>query len=252
MRGLAFLLMMVGLSVPVSAEVRTEVVEYTHGHTVLEGFLAYDDATRGQRPAVLVVDMNRGAVGEDRPIYEQLDRYPGSCGNFAWAAVRHMQRLLPQAREAGVPVIYSKHVMRAIHGLPRADDPDYWYSELSPLSEIQPEVGMQPGDLLIEKQRASVFFQTNLIYLLLHKKIDTLLLVGNSTSGCVRATAIDAAGYEFKVSVVEECVFDRVEMSHKASLFDLQFKYCDVVSVDQASRYLEGVKEGRAVPAGVG
>ena len=203
----------------------------------------------GERPALLVVDMNRGAVGEDRPIYEQLDRYPGACGNFAWAAVRHMQRLIPMAREAGIPVIYSKHIFRAIHDLPRAKDPTYGYSELSPLSEIQPEVAMQPGDLLIEKQRASVFFQTGLIYVLLNKKIDTLLVVGNSTSGCVRATAIDAIGYEFKVSVIEECVFDRIELSHRASLFDLQFKYCDVISVDQASDYLAAVQEGRKVAA---
>ena len=203
----------------------------------------------GERPALLVVDMNRGAVGEDRPIYEQLDRYPGACGNFAWAAVRHMQRLIPMAREAGIPVIYSKHIFRAIHDLPRANDPTYGYSELSPLSEIQPEVAMQQGDLLIEKQRASVFFQTGLIYVLLNKKIDTLLVVGNSTSGCVRATAIDAIGYEFKVSVIEECVFDRIELSHRASLFDLQFKYCDVISVDQASDYLAAVQEGRKVAA---
>ena len=203
----------------------------------------------GERPALLVIDMNRGAVGEDRPIYEQLDRYPGACGNFAWAAIRHMQKVIPLAREAGIPVIYSKHIFRAIHDLPRAKDPTFGYSELSPLSEIQPEVAMQPGDLLIEKQRASVFFQTGLIYVLLNKKVDSLLLIGNSTSGCVRATVVDALGYEFKVSVIEECVFDRIELSHNASLFDLQFKYCDVIPVEQASEYLATVREGRQVTA---
>ena len=104
----------------------------------------------GERSALLVVDMNRGAVGEDRPIAEQLDRYPGACGNFAWDAIRHMQRLIPAARGAGIPVIYSRHIFRATHDLPRAKDPSYSYSELSPLSELQPEVAPQPGDLLIE------------------------------------------------------------------------------------------------------
>ena len=199
----------------------------------------------GERSALLVVDMNRGAVGEDRPIAEQLDRYPGACGNFAWDAIRHMQRLIPAARGAGIPVIYSRHIFRATHDLPRAKDPSYSYSELSPLSELQPEVAPQPGDLLIEKQRASLFFQTGLIYMLLNKKVDTLLITGNTTSGCIRATAIDGLGYEFKVAVIEECVFDRIEMSHKASLFDLQFKYCDVISVDRAYEHLATVHQGR-------
>lgn len=199
----------------------------------------------GERSALLVVDMNRGAVGEDRPIAEQLDRYPGACGNFAWDAIRHMQRLIPAARGAGIPVIYSRHIFRVTHDLPRAKDPSYSYSELSPLSELQPEVAPQPGDLLIEKQRASLFFQTGLIYMLLNKKVDTLLITGNTTSGCIRATAIDGLGYEFKVAVIEECVFDRIEMSHKASLFDLQFKYCDVISVDRAYEHLATVHQGR-------
>ena len=201
----------------------------------------------GERPALLVIDMNRGAVGEDRPIYEQLDRYPGACGNHAWATIPHMQRIIALAREAEIPVVYSRHIFRAIHGMPRGEDPSFPYSELSPLSEIQPEVAMQPGDLLIEKERPSVFFQSGLIYVLLNKKVDSLIIIGNSTSGCVRATAIDALGYEFKVSIIEECVFDRIEMSHKASIFDLQFKYCDVVSVDHACEFLDAIREGRKV-----
>jgi nicotinamidase-related amidase len=183
-------------------------------------------------------------VGEDRPIHEQVDRYPLACGSLAWAAIRPMQRVISMAREAAIPVVYSRNVFKTIHDLPRAGDPTYGYSELSPLSEIHPEVAMQPGDLLIEKQRASVFFQTGLIYTLLTKKVDSLILIGNSTSGCVRATAIDGAGYAFKVSVIEECVFDRIEMSHKASLFDMQFKYCDVISADQACDFLATVRNG--------
>ena len=199
----------------------------------------------GERPAVVVVDMNRGAVGDNVPIPEQVKRYPNGCGEHAWATIPHMQRVLQCARGAGVPVIYSRHIFRAIHGLPRAEDPTFVYSELNPDSELQPEVAPQPGDLLIEKQRASVFFQTGLIYMLLHKKIDSLLLVGNSTSGCIRATAIDALGYGFRPAVIEECVFDRIQMSHNASLFDLQFKYCDVPSVDEACDYLDGIARSR-------
>jgi len=202
----------------------------------------------GERPALLVVDMNRGAIGEDRPIPEQVDRYPNACGSSAWATVRHMQKLIPTARDAGIPIIYSRHIFRAIHDLPKAKDKNYLYSELSPLSELQPEIAPEPGDLIIEKQRASVFFQTGLIYVLLNKKIDTLLITGNSTSGCIRATAIDGIGYEFKVSVLEECVFDRIELSHKASLFDLQFKYCDLVSLDRTYEYIDSIRKSHPYP----
>ncbi len=198
----------------------------------------------GERPALLVIDMQYTACGEDRPIWEQVDRYPGACGPYAWESIRHMQKLLPAARAAGVPVIYTKHVFRPSIGLPLAD-PASGYSSLNPLSEIPTEVAMEEGDILIEKQVASAFFHTGLIYILLHLKVDTLLVVGNSTSGCVRASVVDAGGYKFNVAVVEECVFDRIEMSHAASLFDIQFKYADVVNLPEVYEYLGRVGANR-------
>jgi maleamate amidohydrolase len=202
----------------------------------------------GQKPALLVVDMQYTACGEDRPIWEQLDRYPGACGPYAWEAIRHMQKLLPAARAAGVPVIYTKHLFRPTIGLPVAD-PSSGYSSLNPLSEIPTEIAMQDGDILIEKQVASAFFHTGLIYILLHHKVDTLLIIGNSTSGCVRASVVDAGGYRFKVAVIEECVFDRIEASHAMSLFDMQFKYADVVNLPAVYDYFSKVGAGRLVAA---
>lgn len=199
----------------------------------------------GERAALLVIDMQNVSCGEDRPIHEQLDRYPSACGTAAWAAVRHMQKLLPAARAAGIPLIYTKQLFRPHTGLPQAQ-PSSAYSSLNPLSEIVPELAMQEGDLLIEKQTPSAFFGTTLITSLLNPKIDTLILVGNSTSGCVRATAIDAKrGYQMRVSVIEECVFDRIEFSHAASLFDLQFKYCDVIDLPTVYRYFDSL-QGKA------
>lgn len=203
----------------------------------------------GERPALLIIDMDIGVCGEDKPIIEQLDVNSGTCGEFAWATIPNMKRVVTGSREAGVPVIFSNHIMRAIHGMPNYDNPTYSHSELSPLSALLPDLGFQEGDLLIEKQRPSVFFHTGLIYILLNKKIDSLIVVGNSTSGCVRASVIDASGYTFKVSVVGECVFDRLELSHKASLFDMAFKYCDVVSVDETLGFLSTLKDGQRVPA---
>ncbi len=195
----------------------------------------------GTRPCLLVIDMNIGALGEDRPAFEQQDRHPGACGAGGWTSMKKIGRLLGEAHRARTPVIYSRHIFRAIHQLPRADDPKYIYSELNPASELHPQISPKRGDLIIEKQKASVFAQTNLLSILLTKKIDTLLLTGNSTSGCVRATAIDALNYDFNTIVIEECVFDRFEISHKVSLFDLWFKYCSVIHFEEALEYIKSL-----------
>ena len=199
----------------------------------------------GERPAVLVIDMNKGAIGEDRPIWEIVDQLPGAMGDKAWASIRHMQDLLPKARAAGIPVIYSNNIYRVTSGLPRAADPKFGFSELNPMSELHEAVAMQEGDWLVEKQRPSVFQQTGLLYMLLVNKIDSLIVTGNSTSGCVRATVVDAIGYDFKTSIVEECVFDRIEMSHAGALFDFNMKYGDVVSVGETYEYIAAVKNGQ-------
>ena len=199
----------------------------------------------GERPAILVIDMNKGAIGEDRPIWEVVPELPGAMADMAWAAIRQMEVILPRARAAGIPVIYSKHFFKETTGL-RESEPSSVYSSRNPLSEIQEEIAPQPGDLLVEKQRPSVFFQTGLIYMLLNKKIDSLILMGNSTSGCVRATAVDSQGYFFKTSLVEECTFDRIEFLHAASLFKLQ-PGVDIVNVGETLEFMASVKNGQRV-----
>lgn len=187
----------------------------------------------GRKPGLLVIDMQVTACGYDKPIWEQLDEYSGACGPHAWKAIAVQQKLLAAARSAGMQVIYSKHLFRPETGLPQAD-PGNNFSVFNAKSEIPPEVAMQPGDLLVEKQRASCFAFTNLPLMLNNFGIDSLLVCGNSTSGCVRATCVDAGGFGIKVQVIEEATFDRIEFSHAAALFDMQFKYCDVVSAEEA------------------
>jgi nicotinamidase-related amidase len=122
-------------------------------------------------------------------------------------------------------VIYSLHLFTPEMRLPQSN-PSSAFSSLNRFAAIQDEIAPQPDDLVIRKQRASVFFHTRLVYML---------------SGCVRATAIDGGGYNFKVAVIEECIFDRIELSHKASLFDLWFNYCRMLSLDVAYVYLSKV-----------
>lgn len=195
----------------------------------------------GVKPAILVVDMQKAIIGEDMPIYEQQDRYPYACGNFAWEAIRHVEKLLPLAREKGIPIVYSKHCYRPEHGFagrPKNDVFAFDNPDCNIISELEPVI---PGDTVIEKQGPSAFFSTNLNNSLRSKGVDTVLIVGTSTSGCVRASAIDATSLSFKTAVIEECIFDRLEMAHRASLFDLQYKYCDVLSIDDIYEYIKGL-----------
>jgi maleamate amidohydrolase len=201
----------------------------------------------GKKTALLLIDMQVTACGYDKPIYEQLDEYPGACGPHAWNAIRAQQKLLAAARAAGMPVIYSKHLFRPETALPQSA-PSNKFSSLNAASEIPAEIAMQPGDLLLEKQRASCFSFTNFPLMLNNLGIDGLLVGGNSTSGCVRATCIDAGAFGIKIQVIEEATFDRIEMSHAASLFDLQFKYCDVISADEALATIAATKGGLPKP----
>lgn len=195
----------------------------------------------GQKPAILVIDMQLGVIGEDRPIYEQQDKYPYACGNFAWSAIRHMQKLLPFAREHGIPVVYTRHCYRPEYGFAGRPKNDVFAHD-NPLSQIVAEIApIVPGDTVLEKQGASAFFATNLPHSLRSKGVDSVIIVGNTTSGCVRASAIDATGYSFKTAIVEQCVFDRLEMAHKGSMFDLQYKYCDVFTIDETYEYIKSL-----------
>ena len=95
------------------------------------------------------------------------------------------------------------------------------------------------GDTMIVKERASGFYGTPLVAHLTKLGIDSLIVCGESTSGCVRASAVDGYSNGYHMTVVEECVFDRSELSHKVNLFDLHHKYADVMGIDEVAAHLE-------------
>ncbi len=111
----------------------------------------------------------------------------------------------------------------------------------TPEVELDPRLQRLPGESLLPKKYASCFFGTDLTSRLLSQGVDTLLLAGCTTSGCVRASAVDALQTGLRPMVVRDCVGDRSQAAHDQSLFDLQAKYADVVSLDEACRYLEGL-----------
>ena len=200
----------------------------------------------GLRPAVINIDLYRAVFGENNmPLLEGLKQWPYYCGPAAWAAAPHIQRVMRTARDVEVPIVHLRSP-----GLQDDDSaPSWWKHYRGPANnsaqtryfDIIDEFAPLPGELVIRKVGASGFFGTPLMAQLIEFRIDTLLITGESTSGCVRATVVDGSDYRFNVLVIEECVFDRHEASHAINLFDMDRKYATVISVDRAVEYLNGV-----------
>jgi maleamate amidohydrolase len=189
---------------------------------VFDGTLGF-----GQRPAVIVVDFIRAYTEPGSPLYAPpvVD------------AVKATRTLLEAARAAGLPVIYTRVLyhpsgidgglfVRKVPALRRM-------IEGEPLADIVPELPPGPDDLILIKQYASAFFGTSLAATLAARGIDTLVIAGCSTSGCIRATAVDALQHGFLPVVVRDCVGDRRAEPHEASLFDIQAKYGEVLGRDE-------------------
>lgn len=188
----------------------------------------------GTRPALVLVDVNERVFGDRRePLLDALERFPSSCGPAGWDALPHLQRLLHEARAARIPVVHitaSTEVpawreARGGQALSRA--------ELEESYRIREEVAPLDEEPVIRKAGPSAFFGTPLSALLRHWGVDGVIVVGQATSGCVRASVVDARSERFKVTVAEECVFDRTEAAHAMNLFDMSQKYADVRPLDE-------------------
>jgi maleamate amidohydrolase len=194
----------------------------------------------GPRPALLLVDVYNRVFGDRRqPLLEAIERWPSSCGEAAWDAIEPLQALLSHARSEDHVIVHTTREMRpeARTGRStgrRAIDDEWGASIIEPLTP-------RDGELVVYKTRASAFFGTSLSAYLVRNKVDTLVIGGESTSGCVRATVVDAYSHGFDVMVVEEATFDRLEITHKINLFDMHHKYATVVHLDDALAYLDGV-----------
>jgi len=194
----------------------------------------------GPAPALLAIDLYELAYqGGPRPVHELIGQYPSSCGEYAYAAIPPTQRLFAAARAAGLPIFYTTSEARpeakpkALGATRRQKtklDDNVW--------DIRPEFAPQDGDVVITKQRASGFFGTPLQAHLQQLGIRSLIVCGESTSGCVRASSVDAYSLGFHVTLAEECCFDRSLLSHKVNLFDLHHKYCDVMHTDDIVAHL--------------
>ena len=206
----------------------------------------------GKRPALLVIDVNWAFCGErPEPILDSIKRWRTSCGEDAWVALPYIKRLIEAARAKGLPVIYTT-------GERRADNWDSgswsWKSsrnrEMSGArpgsndidgNEIVAMIAPGPRDIVIKKQKPSGFFGSNLASYLTLLGADSVVVVGTTTSGCVRATAVDAFSLNYRVILAEEGCFDRSEASHALSLCDMHAKYADVVPTAEVLSYFDGL-----------
>lgn len=196
----------------------------------------------GLRPAVLVVDMIQAFTDPEAMLGSNLD-----------AQIQATQQLVSAARQAGLPIIYSSV------SYDEADfkDAGIWAFKQkgvmtlragTPAVALDPRLERLPGEGWLVKKYASCFFGTDLASRLTSRGVDTLILAGCTTSGCVRASAVDALQAGFRPMVVRECVGDRSAAAHEQSLFDLQAKYADVVSLSQTSDYFQTLVSSRMSP----
>jgi len=201
-----------------------------------------ESVTLGSRPGVLVVDFSCGFTDPECTLGADMTEQ-----------VEATKRLLDAARAKGLPVIFT-----TIGFEPSLKDGGLWLEKVPALSDLQiggrwveidPRLEPREGETIVMKKGASAFFGTNLVSILVSQRVDTVILCGATTSGCVRATAIDLLQNGWPAIVPRECVGDRAQAPHDANLFDIQAKYADVVSVEEALDYVESVPGKVGAPA---
>ncbi len=190
--------------------------------------------TLGQNPAILVIDFSCGFTDPECALGSDLS-----------GEVEATRRLLDAARDKGLPVVYTTIAFE-----PALKDGGLWMQKVPALAalqlgghwaEIDPRLGRREDETVLVKKGASGFFGTNLASVLVSQGVDSVILCGATTSGCIRATAIDLLQYGWPTIVPRECVGDRAQAPHEANLFDIQAKYADVVALDDALAYVESV-----------
>jgi maleamate amidohydrolase len=202
----------------------------------------------GPRPALLAIDLyDLVYQGGPRPVPELVASHPSSCGINAWNAIAPTQHLFLAARRAGIPIFYTTGDVRpgSKPSLLKATNRRGAAPTAADFS-IREEFKPSADDVIITKQRASAFYGTPLAAHLTELGVQSLIVLGESTSGCVRASAVDGYSHGYHVSIVEECCFDRSELSHKINLFDLHHKYADVMKLAEVVGHLDRLAVQRA------
>jgi maleamate amidohydrolase len=181
---------------------------------------------------------------------DNATKYPLACGELAFAAIDQMVRLLNAARAARIPIFFTRYVVDPVNddvgmfhrkigaGIGRGEN---LYFAGTHGAEIVADLKPLPNEIVIDKKKFSAFLGTPLLSLLIDRRVDTLIIVGGSTSNCIRAAALDSTQYNFFTIVPEQAVYDRLPIAHTLNLFDINRSYGDVVPVDEVLTYLATV-----------
>ncbi len=220
------------------------------------GFGAYGGF--GKRPALLIIDVSYAFCGEvSEPILESIKKWPNSCGEDAWTAIPVIASVADACRAKGIPVIYTTGVVRedkwdigswgwknGRSGEDAATASVLARDNLPDGNEIVAAIAPQPRDIVVLKQKASGFYGTPLQSYLQLLGCDSVFVVGTTTSGCVRATVIDAFSNNIRVAVIEDGCFDRVQANHAVNLADMHAKYADVVPASVVLEFIDTLEAG--------
>jgi maleamate amidohydrolase len=203
----------------------------------------------GKSPALLLIDCQYYMAGV-RGAPDNAAKYPLACGEAAFAAIDQIARLLNAARVASIPIFFTRYVVDPVNddvgmfhrkigaGVGRGEN---LYFAGTHGAEIVADLKPLPNEIVIDKKKFSPFLGTPLLSLLIDRRVDTLIIVGGSTSNCIRAAALDSTQYNFFTIVPEEAVYDRLPFAHTLNLFDINRSYGDVVPADEALAYLATV-----------
>ena len=202
----------------------------------------------GKRPCLLIIDVQYRTVGtEPRPFMEAIKEFPTACGQVGWDAVRQIARLLALFRQKGWPVIYPYVSQKETFDKGRlADKVPALMTVARRGYDFVPDVAPEGNDVLLPKKHPSAFFGTPLASYLIERAVDTLVVTGCTTSGCVRGSVVDGFAYNFRALVPHDAVYDRSQVSHAVNLFDMSEKYADVMSTDEALNVLKAVDRAAA------
>lgn len=188
----------------------------------------------GDQTALIVVDVTMGFCGsEGLSLEDAIKEFNTACGPMSWETMPRIAELIQLFRARKRPIVYTNG---DLDGTPFAGKATKSKSKGRPApgyNDFPAQIAPQDGDWVLPKTKASGFFQTALAAYLTRLKIETVVVCGVSTSGCVRATAVDSHSHGYTTVVVDDCCFDRSYFAHCANLFDLDAKYANVVSLDE-------------------
>jgi len=206
-------------------------------------------AVLGQRPALLIIDVQYRTVGtKPAPFWEAIEEFPTSCGEAGWKAMANIERLLALFRSQGWPVMYPYVAPKEQFDRGRLAEKNPALMKVAAKGYEFPEpIAPRPDDILLPKKHPSAFFGTPLTSYLIDARVDTLVVTGTTTSGCVRGSVVDAFANNFSVLVPFDAVYDRSDLSHAVNLFDMASKYANVTDTDSAIEALTEIAGGANV-----